>query len=362
MSSCQQPDINDRSPLEPAPDQSSGPSDGSLLCGWAYLKKHSARIRAGMGIGLVPLIAVLPIFLDDYYINVFISVGLYALLSLSLNVILGHCGMFHMGHAAFYAIGAYTTAVLNTQFGIPILAILPIAGLAAALFALIVAAPIIHLRGDYLLLVTIGIVEIVRIALTNDVGGVTGGSNGIIGMDSPNLFGYVFNSSLAQHYLVWVIVAASLYLFHLLANSRFGRALNYIKSDETAAQGCGINTGYYKLIAFVIGAFWAGLAGNLFASLMGVVTPNSFNFMESVIVFAIVIIAGGSQVGVILGTIVFIALPEVFRWAGQFRMLFFGLAMMVMMIVRPQGIFPPAPRFYHVVKDKLKTLLADKTS
>ena len=135
------------------------------------------------------LVAVLPLGMNTYWTEVAVNVGLYALLALSLNVILGQAGIFHMGHAAFYAVGAYVTAILNTHYQIPILLLIPVAGAAAALFALIVARPIIHLRGDYLLIVTIGIVEIVRIALINDVFGLTGGANGIFGIARPELFG-----------------------------------------------------------------------------------------------------------------------------------------------------------------------------
>ena len=131
--------------------------------------------------------AVLPLLLNTYWTAVFVSVGLGTLLSLSLNVILGQAGIFHMGHAAFYAVGAYLTAILNTRFGIPILYLIPAAGIASALFAGLVARPIIHLRGDYLLMVTIGIVEIVRIALVNDLGGLTGGANGLFGISRPEL-------------------------------------------------------------------------------------------------------------------------------------------------------------------------------
>ncbi len=297
---------------------------------------------------LVPLLAVLPLGLNAYWTDVCVSVGIYALLALSLNVILGQCGLFHMGHAAFFAVGAYATAILNTQFHIPVLWLLLPSGAAAALFALVVARPIIHLRGDYLLIVTIGIVEIVRIALVNDVGGLTGGANGIFGISRPVLFGYRIKSGLQFYYLVWGMVGLTVLLFAWLSRSRFGRALNCIKEDDTAAEGCGINVASFKLAAFVIGAFWAGLAGNIFAAKMTIISPGSFTFWESVVVFAVVILSGGSQLGVILGTFLIVALPEMFRDFASARMLFFGLAMMVMMVVRPQGLLPPRPRRYSV--------------
>ena len=293
------------------------------------------------------LVAVLPLGMNTYWTEVAV-VGLYALLALSLNVILGQAGIFHMGHAAFYAVGAYVTAILNTHYQIPILLLIPVAGAAAALFALIVARPIIHLRGDYLLIVTIGIVEIVRIALINDVFGLTGGANGIFGIARPELFGIKIRKAIQFYYLIWIMVGLTVLLFHWLSESRFGRALNCIKEDDTAAEGCGMDVAHLKLMAFVIGAFWAGMAGNLFAAKMTIISPSSFTFWESVVVFAVVILSGGSQIGVLLGTFLIVALPEMFRDFASARMLVFGLAMMIMMVVRPQGLLPPSPRRYDV--------------
>ena len=294
------------------------------------------------------LVAVLPLGMNTYWTEVAVNVGLYALLALSLNVILGQAGIFHMGHAAFYAVGAYVTAILNTHYQIPILLLIPVAGAAAALFALIVARPIIHLRGDYLLIVTIGIVEIVRIALINDVFGLTGGANGIFGIARPELFGIQIRKAIQFYYLIWIMVGLTVLLFHWLSESRFGRALNCIKEDDTAAEGCGMDVAHLKLMAFVIGAFWAGMAGNLFAAKMTIISPSSFTFWESVVVFAVVILSGGSQIGVLLGKVLIGALPEMFRDFASARMLVFGLAMMIMMVVRPQGLLPPSPRRYDV--------------
>ena len=294
------------------------------------------------------LVAVLPLGMNTYWTEVAVNVGLYALLALSLNVILGQAGIFHMGHAAFYAVGAYVTAILNTHYQIHILLLIPVAGAAAALFALVVARPIIHLRGDYLLIVTIGIVEIVRIALINDVFGLTGGANGIFGIARPEIFGIKIRKAIQFYYLIWIMVGVTVLLFHWLSESRFGRALNCIKEDDTAAEGCGMDVAHLKLMAFVIGAFWAGMAGNLFAAKMTIISPSSFTFWESVVVFAVVILSGGSQIGVLLGTFLIVALPEMFRDFASARMLVFGLAMMIMMVVRPQGLLPPSPRRYDV--------------
>ena len=289
--------------------------------------------------------------LGSYWLDVLNMVGLYAILSLSLNIILGHAGMFHMGHAAFFAIGAYTTAILNTSYGWPIFATLPLAGLAAGIFATVVAAPIIHLRGDYLLVVTIGIVEIVRIALINNIFGLTGGSNGLVGIARPVFFGFRLTRPHHFFYLIWGFVALSMLLFYWLEHSRFGRALKYIKEDQMAAESMGVNTSRYKLLAFSIGAVWAGFVGTIYASQMRTISPGSFNFWESVVLFMIVILGGsGNQKGVLLGSFLVVGLPELFRGLQSSRLLVFGAALVIMMIFRPQGLLPPKTRNYKLPK------------
>jgi len=287
------------------------------------------------------VIAAAPLFLDAYWLDVLNSVGLYVLLALSLNLILGDAGLFNMGHAAFYAMGAYTTAILNTRLQIPILWTLPASALVAAVFAILVARPVVHLRGDYLLVVTIGLGEIVRIALVNDVFGLTGGANGIFGISRPSLFGLRIRKPHEFLYLIWGFVAVTVLLFHRLEQSRFGRALNYLREDPVAAEGSGVNTARYRLLAFALGAAWAGMTGTLYAAKMTIISPESFGFWESVVLFLMVILGGsGSIPGVILGATLVVLLPELFRGFASARMLVFGLVMMVMMVVRPQGLLP----------------------
>lgn len=296
----------------------------------------------GLGVGLlVALLAIAPLFLNAYQVDVLNSIGLYALLALGLNLILGEAGLFNMGHAAFYAMGAYTTAILNTRYQIPVLWTLPLSAAIAGVFALAVARPVVHLRGDYLLIVTIGVGEIVRIALINDVFGITGGANGIFGISRPKLFGVVIRQPQQFFYLIWGFVALTIVLFLRLKKSRFGRALNYLREDAVAAEGSGVNTDYYKLAAFGLGAAWAGMAGTLFAAKMTIISPESFSFWESVVLFMIVILGGaGSIPGVLLAAFLVVGLPELFREFSGARMLVFGLVMMVMMVFRPQGLLP----------------------
>jgi branched-chain amino acid transport system permease protein len=298
-------------------------------------------------LALALLLAVSPLFLNTYWVDVLNSVGLYAILGLSLNITLGQAGLFNLGHAAFYAVGAYTAAILNTRYEIPIMWLLPVCAMTAAVFAAIVVRPIIRLRGDYLCIVTVGVGEIVRIALVNDIFGITGGANGIFGIQRPHLFGFIVRRPEHFFYFIWAFVAITVFLFTRLEHSRFGRALNYLREDEVAAEGSGINTAYYKLASFVIGAAWAGIAGGIFAAKMTIIAPESFSFWESVLIFALVILGGaGSTPGVLVGAFVIIGLPELFREFAAARMLFFGAAMILMMIFRNRGILPARPRQY----------------
>lgn len=301
-----------------------------------------------------------PLYLNRYWVDVLNSVGLYAMLGLSLNWIVGHAGLFNLGHAAFYAVGAYTAAILNTVWHIPLLWLLPVCALASGLFAAIIARPIIHLRGDYLCIVTIGVGEIVRIALINNVFGLTGGSNGIFGIERPSLFGWRIVKPEQFFYLIWGFTALTVFLFHRLEQSRWGRALNYLREDQVAAEGSGIDTAHYKLGAFVLGAAWAGMVGNLYAAKMTIIAPESFNFWESVVMFTLIILGGSASIpGVLLGAFLLIGLPEAFREFADARMLVFGAAMVVMMIFRTQGLIPAMPRKFPLARVKTVTERGD---
>lgn len=285
---------------------------------------------------------IYPFIVSNYYIDVAFFFGIYALLGLSLNIVLGEVGLFDLGHAGFYAIGAYTTAILNTKFGIPILVLLPVSALAAGFFAYIVCSPIIHLRGDYLCIVTIGIGEIVRIALINNPFDLTGGPNGVFGIDFPSLGSFfVIDSSIKYYFLIWIVVALSIFGLIRLQQSRIGRAWNCIREDEVAAGANGIDVRYYKLLAFVLGAALAGVAGNLYASKLMCVSPESFTFWESCLMFCIVLIGGmGSIPGVLIGAAFISLFPEIFRPFAMYRMLVFGTVMILMMMFRPGGVWP----------------------
>ena len=288
------------------------------------------------------LFIILPFIINAYWVDVLFFFGVYALLGLSLNIVLGEVGLFDLGHMGFMAIGAYTTAILNTTFGIPIIVLLPISAIAAGAFAWLVCSPIIHLRGDYLCIVTIGMGEIIRLTLNNNPFGITGGSNGVYGIDFPS-FGSIFviDNSTKFYYYIWLIVGLTIIGLVNLQRSRIGRAWNCIREDEIAAESTGIDVRYYKLLAFVLGAGLAGVAGNIYACKLMIVSPESFSFMESCMLFCIVLIGGmGSIPGVLIGAAAISLFPEVFRAFAQYRMLIFGAAMVIMMIFRPGGIWP----------------------
>ena len=296
---------------------------------------------AALALALLAGFASAPLFLSTYWVDVLDSVGIYALLALGLNLILGEAGLYDMGHAAFFAVGAYTSAILSTRLPVPVLLTLPAAALAAGLFAALVAIPVLRLRGDYLLIVTVGLGEIVRIALVNDVAGLTGGANGIFGIPRPVLLGVTLRTPEQLFYLIWGAVGLTVLVFSRLSRGRFGRALRALREDEVAAEGSGVATARAKLTAFVLGSAWAGMAGTLFAAKMTVVSPESFGFWESVLVFTMVLLGGaGSIPGVLLGAFLVVGLPELFRGLAAARMLVFGLALMVMMVVRPRGLWP----------------------
>ena len=290
----------------------------------------------------IVLLFVSPFIMNNYWIDVFFFFGIYALLGLSLNIVLGEVGLFDLGHMGCMAIGAYTTAILNTKFGIPIIFLLPVSALTAGAFAWLVCSPIIHLRGDYLCIVTIGMGEIVRLTLINNPFGITGGPNGVFGIDFLSFGGsFIIDSSIESYFVIWIIVGLAILGLVNLQRSRIGRAWNCIREDEIAAEATGIDVRYYKLLAFVLGAGLAGVAGNIYASKLMIVSPESFSFMESCMLFCIVLIGGmGSIPGVLIGAAAISLFPEVFRTFAQYRMLIFGAAMVVMMIFKPGGIWP----------------------
>ena len=282
-----------------------------------------------------------PLVLDNYLLAVLWQAGIYVLLALGLTIIVGYAGLFQLGQAAFYAIGAYTVAILNIYLDVPIILGLPVAILVAGVLGYLVSRPILHLRGDYLAIVTIAFGEIVRMLLVNNVFGITGGANGLSGIDQLSIFGFTFKTITQNYYLVLFFVVITIFGVRRLEDSRLGRAWTYVREDELAAEAMGVNTVHVKAIAFVLGSAMAGLAGVLYASRITVISPELGRFLESVIIFCIVVLGGtGSIPGVFLGTFGMVVLPELFRVVRDWRDGLVGLAMVLMMIFRPAGLWP----------------------
>ncbi len=305
----------------------------------SYRAAASSFLLSGAGLAMIlGVLVLLPLFLNDYYLDIMTLTCMYIVLALGLNIVVGQAGLLNLGYVAFYAVGAYTYGIFSTSYGLPFWPGLAAGALAASLFALIVGAATLRLRGDYFAIVTLGLGEITRIVL-NNWDSMTGGPNGIPRIGRPVLVGYVLNTTPDFYYLILAIAVATVFVMHRLMNSRIGRAWLAVREDETAAEAMGINTFRLKLLAFVIGSFWAGLTGVFFAAKMAFVSPESFTFFDSVLILCMVVLGGmGSIPGIILGAFLLITLPEAFRDFQDYRMLAFGMALVLMMIFRPQGL------------------------
>jgi branched-chain amino acid transport system permease protein len=307
---------------------------------------------------------------ERYLFRVLDQAGIYVLLALGLNVVVGYAGLLDLGYVAFYAIGAYSYALLaSPQLGlhIPFWLILPAAPFLAALFGVLLGAPTLRLRGDYLAIVTLGFGEVIRILL-NNLDAITNGPRGVINIDPATLdvthlpaksvetakllvypplpdllhaLPLTLSSPVQYYYLILVLCIAAIFFSHRLEGSRIGRAWAAIREDEDAAQTMGINKTTTKLLAFAMGASTAGFSGVIFSALQGFVSPESFILLESVTILAMVVLGGmGSIPGVALGAIILVVVPEVLREYAQYRLTIFGVGLSLMMLVRPEGLWP----------------------
>jgi branched-chain amino acid transport system permease protein len=291
-----------------------------------------------MTIPLFLIAGVFPLLVKDYYTDVAVLAGIYIILALGVNVVIGYSGLLHLGFAAFYGIGAYVNALLTTSLGLGFWSALPLTLVFTSMAGLLLGFPSLRLRGDYLAIVTLGFGEIIRLVL-NNWDSITKGPNGISNIPPPSIFGYAISSLRYYYFLVFGFVIIAAFIVKRVHGSRTGRAWLAIREDETAAEAMGINTRKYKFMALSFGAFWAGLAGALFASKMHFVSPESFTFMESVFVVCMIILGGlGSIPGVILGSLILVLLPELLREFQLYRMLALGAGLVMMMIFRPEGL------------------------
>lgn len=311
---------------------------------------------------VVVVAAIWPFFASRSHVDIATLVLIYVMLGLGLNIVVGYAGLLDLGFVGFYAVGAYTYALLFYWAGWGFWASLPVAGAMAALFGYLLGFPVLRLRGDYLAIVTLGFGEIIRLLLIN-LSQWTGGPDGIANIPKPTLLGHAmtrrapageetFHQMMGWtydlgHVVIYLyLLALALAVITLLVSNRLirmpiGRTWEALREDEIACRSLGLNPTTIKLSAFTLGAMFAGFGGAFFAARQGLVNPESFTFIESALILAVVVLGGmGSQLGVILAAIVLTALPEIARQFAEYRMLIFGLVMVLMMVWRPQGLLP----------------------
>jgi branched-chain amino acid transport system permease protein len=306
--------------------------------------RRERMIRAGIALAIL---IVLPAVAGSYVGQVLMLVGLYILMGMGLNLEVGLAGLLDLGFVAFFAVGAYSTALLTAGSAhaladLPFWMAMPISVLLAVVVGVLFGLPVLGVRGDYLAVATMGLGEIVRVIVQSDFAApLLGGAQGILEIPKPRIGNFVLGSPVSLFYLTLVASAVAAFVAWRLENSRLGRAWEALRDDEDVAQALGINLIRAKLLAYGLGAAFAGLAGSIFATMLTSVYPSSFQLLISINVLALIIVGGmGSLPGVVLGSIVLIGLPELLREFGEYRYLFYGAVLIVMMRLRPEGLWP----------------------
>ena len=297
---------------------------------------------------------VFPLIFNISQTNIMVLALIFVVLGLGLNINVGLAGMLDLGYVAFFAIGAYTYGILNSKFGLGFWPSLPLGGLVATIFGILLGFPILRLRGDYLAIVTLGFATIAHVVILNGED-FFGGAKGIANISRPGLFGLEMSIAGVTTYIYYLMIALvvfTIFITNRLKDSRIGRAWMALREDEIACVAMGIDMAKTKLSAYAFGAFWAGAVGVIFAARNTYLHPNSFTFMESAIVLSIVVLGGmGSILGVIIAALVLILMPEYLRAFSDYRMLAFGAVMVLMMIFRPQGLIANVRRTYEYNPD-----------
>jgi len=290
-------------------------------------------------LAIITLLILAPQFIANlYHLQVMTFIGIYVILALSLNLLNGYVGLLSIGHAAFYGIGAYASAKLMMVLNFPFLLAMAGAGLVAGAFGYLIAKPTLRLSGIYMTLATLGFNIIFFLVLQNWMS-FTNGPLGIMDIPPPNLFGYVVATRAGYYYLVLALVLITITSMHRLINCRFGRALVAIRENELAAEAMGVNTTRYKIQAFVLAAFYAGIAGSFYAHFVKFISPDSFYIYESFILLAMLAFGGqGNLIGPVVGAAVLLIIPEAFRFLQEYRMFVYGSVLIIMMLVRRQGL------------------------
>ncbi len=340
---------------------------------WRYLlkRKESGQKKADLGevdrvpwnqkiareprfyiptlIGVCVFVLAFPFIFSLYQTNIMITALIYVITGLGLNIVVGLAGLLDLGYVAFYAVGAYSYALLNYHFGFGFWSVLPIGAGLGLIFGVLLGFPVLRLKGDYLAIVTLGFGEIIRLILEN-WNEFSFGPSGIANIPRPGLFGIQMSLHQATIYLYFLmifLVLVTIFVVRRLQDSRIGRAWIALREDEVACQAMGIDKTRTKLSAFAMGATWAGMAGVVFAAKTTFINPASFTLWESIIILCVVVLGGmGSVLGVIFGALILILLPEYLRVFSEYRLLVFGAVLVVMMVFRPGGIIGQVRRTY----------------
>ena len=275
---------------------------------------------------------------NNYVLRIGINILLYCILATSLNMINGYSGQFNIGQAGFYCVGAYTAAILATRYGFGFWLCLPICGLASSAASLFLGIPTARLKGIFLAMSTLGFSEIIRLIILN-AGDFTRGPMGIPGIPPAGIFGYSLDTNFHMYYLLLLLFAATLLVCLNVLNSRIGRAWIAIREDELAARAMGIPTTRYKVYNLAFATFWAGAAGCYYAFLSSFVSTDSFHLDEGFIILGMVLVGGlGSMAGPLAGAAILVVIPEIFRFLAEYRLILYGVAILVTMHLRPQGL------------------------
>jgi len=297
------------------------------------------------------LAASFPFIFSTYQTNIMTTVLMYVVLGLGLNIVVGLAGLLDLGYVAFYAVGAYSYALLNYYYGLDFWMALPVGALIGAGFGILLGFPVLRLRGDYLAIVTLGFGEIIRLILEN-WNDFSFGPSGIANIPRPSFLGIQFplqSAIIYMYFLMICLVLFTIFVVNRLQNSRIGRAWIALREDEIACQTMGIDKVKTKLTAFALGATWAGMVGVIFAAKTTFINPASFTFLESAMILSIVVLGGmGSIPGVVIGAFILILMPEYLRAFSNYRMLLFGGILVIMMVFRPQGIICNVRRSYEL--------------
>ncbi len=284
------------------------------------------------------LLAVPFVLNDPYWLHLAIMSAVYMMLAASVDIIYGYAGQLNLGQAAFAAIGAYTTALLMLRLDLSYWVVMPLSGLNAAFFGLLLGIPTLRLRGLYLGIATMGFSEIVRLGLLTWTD-FTRGPMGLPGVPSPTIGSFAIESKTAFYYLILVLLVLTIASVHRVVNSRVGRAWIAIREDETAAMSMGIDTARYKILAFSLGAFFAGIAGSFYAVYISFVSPDAFKMMDSYLIFAMPAVGGmGTMAGPLIGALIIYVLPEITRVFAEYRLLWVGGLLVVVMVTQPRGV------------------------